>query len=90
MDIVKSIIHWIISIIDRILNIRIVDIPLVIVYCGVTIMIGYIASLFIIGFPCTIIEAITKKKIPDEIEDKIIRIGTIIFSSVFAILVLNE
>lgn len=90
MDVVSDIVHLIIDVIYRILDIRIIDIPLIIAYVGVIAMIGYIASLIIIGFPCTIIEAITKKKIPDEIQNKIIRIVAICLDVILAIMLLME
>lgn len=45
-------------------------------YCGI----GYILALIFVGFPCTIYESITKKKIDEEKEKKITKIAWVCFS----------
>ena len=78
MNLFKILFHATLDILDYILNLRIVDIPLTIAYIGVIALMGYITSMIIIGFPCSIIESITKKKpFTFERENKIIRIVSI-------------
>lgn len=78
MNLFKTLFHATLDIFDYIFNLRIVDIPLTIAYIGVIALIGYIASMIIIGLPCSIIESTTKKKpFAFERENKIIRIVAI-------------
>lgn len=77
------------DIIDNIINLRIIDIPIIIAYGGVTIGISYIVSFFVVGVSCSIIEALTKKKVPDEKQEKIIRIFTACLSIIFIIYLLR-
>lgn len=65
------------DIVDYIFNIKVFDLPLLIAYLGVSAIVGYCASLILIGFPCSIYKSITKKEINDEIENKVIRIVAI-------------
>lgn len=78
------------EIIDYIFNIKLFDLPRLIVYLGVSAGIGYCLSLIVIGFPCSIYEEVTKKKIKAGLEDKLIRIGTIFFISILWLRLLYE
>lgn len=73
-----------------ILGLEISDILMLAVYLAVICVIGYIASMLIIGLPCSVIETLSKKKIPDETQDKIIRIVAIILDVVLFIKLLQE
>ncbi len=60
------------------------DLPNVFLYLLVYGGTAYIVSLIVIGFPVTIWESITKKKVNDKIESRIIRIVAIcLFIAIF-------
>lgn len=63
-----------------------VDLPEVFLYLLVYGGAAYMVSLIVIGFPVSIWESITKKKVNDDIESKIIRIVAI---CLFALLLLT-
>lgn len=73
---IKRIIDILGNIFSYIANIKLFDIPLLIAYLAVSAMVGYCASLILIGIPCSIYEAIAKKKVNDE---KVIKIVAICF-----------
>jgi hypothetical protein len=86
-----NLLNTIIDMIRYIFSLRISDILLHIAYIGVIAMVGYCVSMILIGFPCSLIESIAKKKIiSDELENKIIRIVTICLSVVLTIILLYE
>lgn len=60
-----------------------IDFPLLCFYILIAWMIGYFISNFIIAFPCSIWETVTKKKINEDIQNKIIHIATICIGIVF-------
>lgn len=64
------------EILTYIINIKLFDVPLLLAYLAVSAVIGYCASAILIGVPCSIYEAITKKKVNN---DKIIKIVAICF-----------
>lgn len=76
---IKRIIDIFGDILDYIFNIKLFDVPALIAYLAVSAGMGYCAALILIGFPCTIYESITKKKINDDIENKVIKIVAICF-----------
>lgn len=61
-----------------------------IVYSALSIAYGYCAAMILIGFPCSVWEAITKKKINDDIRDKIIKIVTICLSIILILRLIYE
>ena len=71
------------DILNFIFDLRLVDVPLLIFYVGLCGMFGYCVSMIIIGFPCSVWEAVTKKKIPDEKQDKVIKILSICLFVIF-------
>ena len=73
---IKRIIDILGTILDYILNIKLFDVPLMLAYLAVSAIVGYCASLILIGVPCSIYETITKKKVNN---DKIIMIVAICF-----------
>ncbi len=73
-----------------IFDIRLFDVPLYLFYIGISCMIGYCISMFLIGFPCSIWEAITKKKVNEEGREKIVFILTVCLSIAFILRVLYE
>jgi len=81
----KQIFSSVINMIDYIVDIRWYELPLNILYLGLIIGYGYCVALITIGFPCTIIEAILKKTINKEIENKIIKVASGFFSIAFLI-----
>lgn len=62
-----------------IVNIRLIDLPDLIVDVGLSALVGYCAAMILIAFPVAVYETITKKNVNDEIEDKIIKIVAICF-----------
>ena len=82
--------HFLIDALTYIINLRIVDIPLTIFYVAIIAFIGYCASLFLISFPCSIWEAIKKKKVNSEKQDKVIRIVAICLFVILSLRLLYE
>lgn len=82
--------RFLIDALTYIINLRIVDIPLTIFYVAVIALIGYCTSMLLIGFPCSIWEAITKKKVKPEKQDKVIRIVAICLFVIFLLRFLYE
>lgn len=64
--------------------------PYRILYLIVFIGLCYCVAMILVGFPCSIWEAITKKKIPNKIQDKIILAITICLVIVLLLNLLNE
>ena len=58
----------------------------IVIMCGL----AYCISLFLIGFPVAIWEWITKRKVNEEQEEKVIKWATIILSIVFVIRLLYD
>jgi uncharacterized membrane protein YiaA len=73
---IKRIIDILGNIFSYIANIKLFDIPLLIAHLVLSAVVGYCASLILIGFPCSIYESIAKKKVNDE---KVIKIVAICF-----------
>lgn len=73
----KNIVEIAMDIISYIFSIRIFDLPLHIFYVAIAGVVGYCTSMILIGVPCSIYEAITKKEVDDEKQNKIIRIVAI-------------
>jgi hypothetical protein len=71
------------DILSYILDIKLFEVPRLIGYLAITAVFGYCAALMLIGFPCSIFQDITKKKINNDIENKITRIVAICFVIVF-------
>lgn len=90
MDIIKNAFYFIVDIFDYIFDLRITDIPRIIAYIGASALIGYCTSLILIGFPCSVWEALTKKKVNDEMQKKVIRIVAIILFVLLLLQFLNE
>lgn len=86
-----SIFHAVIKILEYICSLKIVDIPLHIAYAGVIALVGYCMSMIIVSFPCSILEAVTKKKIiSEEVQKKTIHIVTICLDIILAVILLHE
>lgn len=77
------------SAISYIVSIKIYDIPLHLFYLAALITCSYCVSVIIIGFPCEIYKKISNKEIKDGFDDKLIRIGTVCFTVIFALLLLS-
>ncbi len=60
------------------------------IYCLLSVGIAYCMALILIGFPCSIWEAITKKSVNDDIQDKIIRIVTVCLSIILILRLIYE
>lgn len=73
----KNFFSMISDIVYYIFNIKLIDLPLLIAYFGISVLVGYCASMILIGFPCSIYKSITKKEVNEEIENKVIRIVAI-------------
>ena len=80
---IKSVFEIVSNILGYIFDIRLFDIPMIFLYVLISGGIGYCTALITIGFPCTIYEEITKKKINDETESKITAIVAICVSVAF-------
>ena len=52
--------------------------PYQLLYLLVLVCFSYCAALILIGFPCSIWESITKKKVNEDIEKKVITVATVI------------
>lgn len=72
------------------LSIEVSQLPYHIAMIGVSAMMSYIAALVVIGFPCSVWEAITKQKIKDEVEDRITRFATILITILLILLLLYD
>ena len=57
---------------------------------GVIAGISYCVTMLLIGLPVTLWERFTKKKVNSNIEDKVIKIATIIIAIAFALAVLYQ
>lgn len=90
LEILQGIFNAFASILDYVFNLRIADIPYFLFIIGISGGIGYCLSLIIIGFPCSIWEAITKKKISDEKQDKVIKIVAICLFTIILLLTLYD
>lgn len=86
LDLFKAII----SIFDYILTLRIVDIPYFLATIGVSALLGYISALILIGFPCSIWEAVRHRKIIARKEEKVTKIVAICLFVVFLLKILYE
>lgn len=73
------------NMISYVFDLKIVDIPEVIAYLGLSGLFGYCAAMIIIGFPVTVWEYFTKKKVRQETESKAIA-TTSVFLAVAMIL----
>ena len=71
------------NMVDYILDIRWYELPKNLLFIGVIIGIGYCAALIVIGFPCSIIEAIIKRKLNEGVVSKIITVVSVCFIIVF-------
>jgi hypothetical protein len=89
-EIITNILNPILDIIHYIFNLHITDIPYLIFTIGISGVIGYIVSMIIVGVPCAIWEAVTKKKTQDEKQEKVIKIIAICLSVIFLLGVLYE
>ena len=69
------------DILNYIFDLRLVDAPLHVFYVGLCGIFGYCVSMIIIGVPCAVWEAITKKKVKRQ--DKVIIILAICLSVIF-------
>ena len=58
--------------VSYVLGIELYQIPLHIFYVAICFAIAYCGSLIMIGFPCSVFEAITKRKVNGDIENKVI------------------
>jgi hypothetical protein len=65
-------IETIFDMISYIFSIQVYEIPLHIGYFGIICLIGYCSSMILIGFPCTIWEELTKRKINYDAQEKVI------------------
>ena len=73
----KGIFEFVWDMLSYILSIELSQIPLHIAYVAIIGLVSYCGSMILISFPCSVYESITKKKINDDIQDKIIRIVAI-------------
>ena len=80
----------VVKMIDYILDIRVFDLPYHIAMVGVSVMVGYISALILIGFPVSVWEYLTKKKVPDEMERKITSIFALCLSITMLLCILYE
>ena len=91
MDVfIKNIFIIIGDIIEFIFDIKLFDVPLLLLYVLVIFGIGYFASEVLIGFPWTLVEEITKKKINHELQNKIIELATICFGIIIIFILFAE
>lgn len=66
------------------------QLPYYLLELGVVAMFGYIAAMILIGFPVSVWEHFTKKKVKKEAEGKVIFYATIFFTVIFVLLLLYE
>ena len=71
------------NMIDYILDIRWYELPKNLLFIGVIIGIGYCAALVVIGFPCSIIESVIKRKLNENFQSKVITVVAVCFIIVF-------
>ena len=71
---------------DYLLNIKLFEVPSLLFYVFLIAVVGYCAALMIVGIPCSIFEKITKKKVREDIEKKIIVFVSICLSIAFVML----
>ena len=83
---VKQIFVSVSNMIDYILDIRWYELPYKLLYIGMIICFGYCAALIVFCFPLAIIEAITKKKLNEKTENKIVKILSTCFSVTFLLM----
>lgn len=76
---IKSFFAIVGEVLSYIINIELIEIPRLIGYLAITAVMSYCVALILIGFPCGIFQDITKKKINDDIENKVTRIVAICF-----------
>ena len=76
--------------IEYLVNIRIVDLPLIIAYVAIMGAAAYCASMIIIGFPVAIIEAILKRKLDTKKEKKVIIVAGVVLFGFFVFRLLWE
>ena len=74
----------------HIFNLKIVDIPLHIAYLAISGLCGYCSAMILIGFPVSVWEHFTKKKVREDIESKLIKIIAICFAVVMFTRVIYE
>lgn len=86
----KSIFEVIEKMVSYLLDLKLFDLPLIFFYILEVVVIGYCASLVLIGFPCSVWNELAKKKISDEIESKITRIVAICIGIVLCLSLLYE
>ena len=90
MEKIYNVLNIISDMFSCILEIKLVELPQLIALIGVSGMVGYCVSMFLVGFPCSVWEAITKKKINEDIQNKIICIFAICLSIAFILRVIYE
>ena len=73
-----------------ILSIELVEIPFHIAAVAVAGIVGYTAAMLLIGFPVSIWEHFSKKKVNSEKEKKVIRLVTIIVAVAFILTLISE
>lgn len=78
------------AMLDYILDIRWHEVPYHIAMVAVMICVAYCVTMFLIGFPVSIWEHFTKKKVNAEKEAKIIKAVTVLFSAVMIYSLLYE
>ncbi len=71
------------NILEYIINIKLLDVPNLIIYIGASVTVGYCTSLIVIGFLFLVLKSLTGNSIKNNIETKITHIATIILSSIF-------
>ena len=71
--------------IGYILDIQWHELPYKLLYLSIPIVFGYCTALIVFCFPLSIVEAITKRKLKDEIESKVVTVLATIFSIIFFI-----
>ena len=80
---IETILGSIINIAEYILDIRWYELPYKLLYLSIPILFGYCTAVIVFCFPLSLVEAITKKKLKDEIESKIVKVLAALFSIVF-------
>lgn len=71
-------------------TLELTQLPYYILGLGVVVLIGYIAAMILIGFPVTLWEHFSKKKVNKDAEDKAIKYATIFFTVIVVLRLLYE